>query len=80
MMYTQVSRFNEIKHFYCFTKYVLKGNSLINLVINCGSVGVRNTMTTSGLVQTATSFIYHCFCTISVILNRVKKKKVLVLL
>lgn len=64
-MYTQVSRFNEIKHFYCFTKYVLKGNSLINLVINCGSGGVRNAMSTSGSVQTATSVIHHCFCTIS---------------
>ena len=73
MMCTQVSRFSEITHFYCFTEDILKGNYLINLVINCGSVTVRKTMTTSGLVQTASGFIHHCFCTISVIVNTVKK-------
>ena len=100
-MYTQVSRFNDIKHFYCFTKYVLKGNSffffiswrlitlqycsgfrhsLINLVINCGSGGVRNAMTTSGLVRTATSAVHHCFCTISITVNRVKKKSLSIMM
>ena len=50
-------------------------HSLINLVINCGSGGVRSAVTTSGLVQTATSAVHHCFCTISIVVNRVKKKK-----
>lgn len=79
-MYSQVSRFNEIKHFCCFTKYVLKGNSLINLVINCGSGAARNALTTSGLVQTATSAIHHCFCTISITVNRVKKKSLSIIM